>query len=271
MLQEQTHVGVDKVERYNWTVSDKPGTFQLISKDRLEINREDYQREPKETKVLEIARNWSWVACGCILVANRGGQYFIIDGQYRTMAARKRSDIKVLPCLIFQVTEVKEEAEGFLRSNTNRKPITSRDRFRALVTTGDENAIFIDALLRDSNRGADAGIAAAQCLTALLKAAEKDRVALISIWPIADKLCGGRSVHTNILRALIWMEARMAASGQSLTERKWKDRLLTAGFDDLLDATRKAEGFRGRGGEKTWAEGILQRINKGLQQKLVLE
>jgi hypothetical protein len=172
--------------------------------------------------------------------------------------------------MVFQVTEVREEAEGFLKTNTNRKPITSRDRFRALITTGSENAMFVDNLISGSGRGLDAGIAAAQCLTALLRAAENNREALVIVWPIADKLCQGRSVHTNILRGLIWLETHMP-EGQSLSERKWRDRLLSAGFDDLLEATRKAEGFRGCGGERVWAEGILQRLNKGLQKKLSIE
>lgn len=265
--QELNHQGNDKVARYNWRISDERGKYMDIQKDILLINHDDYQREASGHKVLEIARDWSWVACNTILVARRDGRYYVIDGQYRTLAARRRSDIKTLPCIVFDVFDVKQEADGFLKANTNRKPISSRDRFRALVTTENENAVFIEDLLQSSGRKADSGPNSARCLTALLAAAENNRDALMRVWPIVDKICDGRSVHTHILKSLIWIEGRMA-DGMSLADRKWKERLLSAGYDDLIDATRKAEGFVGNGGERVWGEGILQRLNKGLQKKL---
>lgn len=84
--EDLTHTGQSKTERYKWKMLDKPGTFRLISKDRLEFNRDDYQRDALEPKVLELAANWSWFACGVILVAHRAGRFYVFDGQYRTLA-----------------------------------------------------------------------------------------------------------------------------------------------------------------------------------------
>ena len=80
----------DKIERYDWKLLDQPGELRMLNKKVLRVD-EQYQREATEPKVKEIARAWSWLACGALLVAERDGVYFVFDGQHRALAALRRS------------------------------------------------------------------------------------------------------------------------------------------------------------------------------------
>lgn len=259
----------DKIQRYGWQMLDKPGRFMTIKKELLEIDL-TYQREQNESKVLAIAAQWSWVGCGCLSVAKRGTRFIVMDGGHRHGGAMRRSDISVLPCMVYDMDSVKDEATFFLILNLLRKAMTSSERFNAQTTSGDENAIFVRDLLAQCGRDTKSAGNSARCLTALMKSAANDREQLIRIWPLIDEICRGRPVHSHLLRAMIYVESRMP-EGDTLTARKWRDRLVAAGLDGLIDAMNKAAGFRGKSGEKVWGEGIVQRINHGLQNKLELQ
>lgn len=266
---ERDAKGVDKIQKYKWVVVDAPGRFVAIPKEKLLINHEDYQRLAADAKVLEIASEWSWAACGAIIVGHRDGRYWVLDGQYRLLAALRRSDITAMPCMVFEMKDVREEAIAFLRANTNRKPITSRDRFKALISTEDDVALFVQELLEASSRTTDDRGGGARCLTALMSAARLYRAELVRIWPVIDKLCAGHPVHVHLLKAMIYVERHMP-EGMSLADKKWRQRVLDAGFDEMLEFTRKAANLRDGGGDKVWAEGIVIRLNKGLQNKLII-
>ena len=112
--EEKVHNGnITKVERYNWKMQDSPGALRMVKKGDLQVDH-TYQRNANEMKLIAIAKDWSWIACGAIVVADREGVLFVVDGQHRVLAARKRSDIAELPCLVFKTHEAKQEAKGFL-------------------------------------------------------------------------------------------------------------------------------------------------------------
>jgi hypothetical protein len=87
-----------KVERYGWKLVDKFGESMQIHKDKLLID-ESYQRSATQAKVRNIANKWSWIACGSLIVGSRDGQYYLIDGGHRVMAARLREVIGNFPAL----------------------------------------------------------------------------------------------------------------------------------------------------------------------------
>lgn len=266
---ERNATGSDKIERYGWKMLDKPGRFLMIKKELLEIDP-TYQRDQNAAKRLAIAAQWSWIGCCCLSVAKRGSRFFLMDGGHRHAGAMSRSDISALPCMVYEMDSVKDEATFFLILNLLRKAMTSVERFNAQTTSGDENAIFVRDLLAQCGRDTKGDGNSARCLAALMKMAESNREQLIRVWPLFDELCRGRPVHSHLLRGLIYVELRMP-EGETLTARKWRDRLLATGADGLIDAMNKAAGFRGKSGEKVWGEGIVQRLNYGLQNKLVLK
>ena len=102
----------------------EPGELLYLNKNILEIDH-SYQRNAKNARVLKLARRWNWLSCGVLTVAKRSGRYYVVDGQHRLMAALKRADIDQLPCLVFESSEMREEAVAFRDANKERRPINS--------------------------------------------------------------------------------------------------------------------------------------------------
>ena len=250
-----------KIERYKWTVKDKQGVLLDIGKHELHIDR-SYQRDANERKVLALAAKWSWVACGVITVADRDGTFWVIDGQHRVMAARKRADIDKLPCIVFESLTSKDEARGFLDANTQRKPITGFDRFRADLVTGDPGAILINRLCAATGRelNADPGPNHVRCVSTMRKHAANAPDVLESLWPLIHELFANQSVQEKLLDGLMYIEQHLP-DGESLTDRRWKERVLRIGMTKLMDGAQQASAYYKRGGSRVWALGIVQALN----------
>jgi hypothetical protein len=267
-----THNGTSKVKHYGWTLKDKPGELVWLRKDALFVDH-TYQRIAKNVRVLQIAQKWSWLACGVIVVAKREDdqRFYVVDGQHRVLAALKRSDIEQLPCLVFKTESAKEEAAGFYDSNTGRRLPTSLEKWKAQLLRGDATTTFVDALIQQAGRvaGNQAGHLEVRCLTSLLRAADADREMLRNMWPLVVEVCQGNSLHERVFDGLFWLEAHLP-DGQSLTDKRWRERVIRLGFRGLLDAAQRAATFYARGGAKTWGVGMLEAMNKGCRIHLSL-
>ena len=114
-----------------------------------------YQRsvdnEASRRLINGIAANFDWRLCTPLVVARRSvGQFVVIDGQHRTMAARLRGDIDQLPCCLFNYADPQEEARMFIAANRSRKPMNRLDDFHAALAAADEDAIEIQTLVLDA-------------------------------------------------------------------------------------------------------------------------
>jgi hypothetical protein len=265
---EDHQPGVSKVKKYHWTLKDKPGELVWLSKFLLHMDHQ-YQREASSDRVLAIAQAWSWIACGVIVVARRGVEMllWVIDGQHRVLAAMKRDDIDQLPCLVFDTDSATEEARGFYDSNVNRRPLRSYDKWNALLMCKDEPALLVDGLIRQAGRAASSrsGANEVRCLQALRRAAQSKRETFIRIWPLVVEVCYGQTLHEWVFGGLMWLEERMP-DGQSLTDPRWRSRVIKVGFNRLLAASVEASRFYQNGGPKVWASGMRNVLNKGLRK-----
>lgn len=261
-----------KVDHYGWELKDKPGELVWLSKRELAIDH-NYQRNAQLKRVLQIAAKWSWLACGVIVVAKRRDdqRFYVVDGQHRVLAALKRADIERMPCLVFETDSAKEEAAGFYDANTGRRLPTSLEKWKAQLMRGDATTLFVDALIRQAGRVASnvASPAAVRCLTAMLRAADTDREMLGRMWPLIAEVCNGQSLHERVFEGLMWLEARLP-EGQSLTEKRWRERVTRVGFAGLLDSAQRAATFYARGGPKVWGMGMLEALNKGCRIHIAL-
>lgn len=264
--------GSTKVKQYGWELKDKPGDLVWLNKTELSVDHR-YQRTAKNNRVLQIAQKWSWLACGVIVVAKRESEqrFYVVDGQHRVLAALKRSDIERLPCLVFKTESVKQEAAGFYDANTGRRLPTSLEKWKAQLMRGDASTTFVDALISQAGRVASAasGPDDVRCLTALLRAADSDRERLGRMWPLVVEVCQGQCLHERVFDGLLWLEARLP-EGQSLTDKRWRERVTRVGFAGLLDAAQRAATFYARGGPKVWGLGMLEALNKGCRIHLAL-
>lgn len=108
-----------------------------------------YQRDADRRLVEGIAAAWDWRLCAPLTVSRRGSppQFFVIDGQHRLEAAKLRSDIQFLPCIISSFETVEEEASLFVAVNRKRKAPSALETFKAELVAGDEKALQIHRLI----------------------------------------------------------------------------------------------------------------------------
>lgn len=258
---------VSKVERYGWVLKDLPGEFAYVDKSLLNVDH-SYQRDKViVSKIRQIASEWSWVGCGCILVAQRpDGTFWVFDGQHRVLASRNRSDIKDLPCMVFQCAEKTQEAAGFLVSNSERKPVSALDKFKALVMTGDPVAKVVSDVFEKLGVVVEANPTDAghlKCVGRCLQLASKN--AAVFEWALDSTIdvCGDQPVHRDILDGLFWIEDRYGLCGT----KRFNHRLSMATRADILESISKFGAAEGKRGEKVCGTAILKVLNKGLREK----
>lgn len=250
------------------------GEFMWLEKSKLRVDVENYQRQSVLSKAAEFAKNWSWMGCGtlCVGLRDSNGEFYVFDGQHRKMAADLRNDIQKLPCLVFEGTTVKEEAEAFLQINANRRPLLTIQKFNAYLTSGNSTAIKAKELIDQCGRklssdGKNSGPGVIGCLGMLMDCIESDESALRRIWPMLCALCEGHPFHGHYLQGFHYIERKLAENemGISLSQSRWKNRILKIGYDKFNRSIANARSYFSRGGAKVYASGIQQAINHGLR------
>lgn len=270
-IEETTHCGIDKISRYKWEVQDSPGEFKRIDKKRIRVDAA-YQRDANENKILELRRNWSWVACGTISVSERDGFYWAMDGQHRVLAAMARGDIKTMPCLVFGIEDVAEEARGFLNANGNRKPVSAISKHRARIVAHDECAIKIQQTLDElglSLSKSATGCGQFGAISWAYRRATEDFQSFRKVLILAAELC--RAAKMPVAEKLIdglWYIERNYEGG--ICEKKIAARIRHVGADRLLEGALRAAAYFARGGARIFAQGMLDVLNKGIHSKFEL-
>ena len=253
-----------KIEQYGWNVLDQPGQFKWVLKEELNIDHV-YQRDRvSEVRVASIRRDWSWVACGALIVASRkDGTLWIIDGQHRKLAADNRADIRALPCVIFSMSELKDEATGFYRANTVRGPMDSCSKYKSLIASGDPVAIRVDKMIRESgyNVHPKRGQWKVSCVQRILNCYQSDPQIASDIWALIVDIYEGASPKQRVVAGLFFLEARLRRLGQTLLTEQNISRLKKAGLDAINESIQKTLVYYGKGGEKYFAEGIVRLLN----------
>ena len=273
-LEERSRRG-DKVAAYGWKVSDQPAELAWMSKHDLRVDH-TYQRDLNHRKTLELARDWSWIACGAIVVAMREVSgvihFFVVDGQHRVAAALKRSDIEMLPCLIFNTTEPAEEAGAFIKIQKERKPISTVDQHRAALVSSDPIAIEVEQLIQSAGRKASSasGAGTVGCLSTLYSLMRNNKNFLHRLWPLITSICEGEPLNERIVQGLVYIE-RNIQHGESLLHPNWAQRVRKIGYAQLLNGASASAAYHAKGGAHVWADGMLQQINKGLRRRLSLK
>ena len=258
---------MSKVDRYQWRKLGAPGALRQIPKRELRIDHE-YQRNANENKILAIASDFMWEAFGVASVARRrDGTLWVFDAQHRVLATWRRDDISELPCIVYDVDEVSEEARLFIQANTLRKPLTSVDKHKAYVKAGDRVARVVDDLAHIAQRriGSDSSPTSIRCVTLLRLWIERDEALVRKMWPLIIRICAEKTMPERVVDALLYIEARISP-GRTLTESMLSRRLVSRTADGLkLDADEASAAFK-KGGASVWAVGILRMLNAGLRK-----
>lgn len=131
-----------------------PPTLEWRAVGELKIDPE-YQRSilaaSSQSLIRRIAQFWDWGLCQPLAVAKRpDGSLTVVDGQHRLEAAKLRSDIAHLPCVITSYANAGDEAAAFVALNQQRRPLTKLDLFKAALAAEDETAVTIARLLDEA-------------------------------------------------------------------------------------------------------------------------
>lgn len=259
---EKTHTGQDKVSLYKWDNIRGHGELKSIHKDLLDVDHR-YQRYLNNDKSLEIASKFSWIAFGSLVVARRkDGSLFVIDGQHRLGAARKRADVTHVPCIVYDAPEVTDEAGGFLDINTGRRLPSAFDQHRALVMRGDEAALLIEKLARDhgfdiSNNSSPGKL---RCLATCRRLIQSKREAFLAVFGLAAEVCRDHYLDERVIDPLVYLYGK---TNGDISRGVWRKAVLALGYEDFRAATDRAAAFYQKGGAKVWAKGLAQALNKG--------
>lgn len=104
----------------------------------LKIDHSYQRREVSEYNTLAIASEFSWSRCGTLIVMERRDHsYYIVDGQQRWLAIKRRQDIKDVPCLVFASDGPEHESKAFRGLNIRRKNVPALVKFNSAVVAGD--------------------------------------------------------------------------------------------------------------------------------------
>lgn len=267
-----TKNGQTKIERYKWKMRGDRGRFAEIHKKLLNIDAK-YQRTANEPKILKICSNWYWPGCGVILVARRrDGTYWVFDGQHRVLGALRRSDIEELPCMVYDLPDVSDEAAAFLIANLLRKPMTAHQSFFAAVVSGDEAALIV---VRACSRvgldiGSDPKLVrkdmpnTTRAIGMLLKiATDSGEHVLGMILQACVEICTDRPISQVLLASLHVIHQRI----EDGVSPRLIQRFATVGPAELEKKAREYASMCGGGGSTSWAKGMIEIANRGLQKK----
>lgn len=259
---------VSKVEHCGWKIADRPGTFAMVSKHDLHIDQA-YQRDKiSNARVLEIASVWAWAACLVLAVARRpDGSLWVFDGQHRLLASLKRDDIEELPCLIFDVEDIEDEAMGFVSVNTVRGSVSSYHRFRALLVAGNEAAYAVQKMVTDAGykvvNSSCSGKGSVSCVATLLSQCEKGGNVAADIFAMMAHVYDGQSIDGDTFAGMCFLERHLRHKNLgSLLESVHVERLRLEGSAGIEKFIGKARDYYSRGGAKVYAQGVVNLLNK---------
>lgn len=108
----------------------------------------DAPRNPR--LIRDIGKAFDLTLFGRLRVVRRAnGALFVVDGRHR-LAGAIRAGRLFIPCDIYNVHDIKREVDIFLGCNTRGRKVPQSMLFAAEVASGDESAIALNRLVRQS-------------------------------------------------------------------------------------------------------------------------
>ena len=260
-----------KAEKNNWPDINDKGDFQWVPLTMLNIDGRYQRAQVSKGKVLRIAREWNWLLCGTLLVVRRtDGSLWIFDGGHRARAAFYRDGVDEMPCMIYNLSSLSDEAKAFVDRNTMISGVRAVTKYKAMIVAGDQTAKDIAALMDEL--GIDVNGSAhspyqLSCIGAVIGLFVRNRdiaeryIRLLAVAAKRDGVC----IKANLLGGFFevgnkYDDEKTHAKMESLIE---KNSLQTF---DIKIRQHKAE--TGKGGAVSAARAILGMYNYKKQNKM---
>jgi hypothetical protein len=247
----------------------------MIEKENLNIDGSYQREEVSKTKLLDIAREWDWKLFGTLAVICRAdGSFWVYDGGHRTRASFLRDDITKLPCMVFDVSDEREEAKAFVGTNTMVSNVSAFHKHRASVKAGEPNAIAVQSIIEkhgyiptmDGKK--PKGFAAINTLRTLVVQnpikAEKVFAACVLIAGERDPISG------EVLDGIYTCHSKLEGKADILTGQHL-ERLQFEGIKGIEMAIRREKHIVGKGGNLVAAKAVLDLLNKSKKRRLTFD
>jgi hypothetical protein len=259
---EKISINVKSASLKDIGLKNKPGKLFEIEKNALTIEQ-SYQRQSSESDVGKIAGNWFWPALGTIVVSHRNGQYYVVDGQHRVLAAKMRDDVEMLPCIVHEGMSVEEEAAMFYLLNNNRRTPTAIEKFKAILAANDDNARYVNSEL--TKRGfvvAKSGSNTTNCIQAMMMSAKKNKKRFVRALELCVNICQGQAIPKMLFSGLDFVDSKREI------DKALSDRLVDVGFKDIAKAIRHSVFYENSWHPRSCAKGIMSAANEGSKNKI---
>lgn len=244
----------------------------MIDKNDLNIDG-TYQREQvSDEKLRSIAREWDWKLLGTLAVIRRGdGSLWVYDGGHRTRASFLRDDIQFLPCMVFDVSDEKEEAKAFVGTNTMTSNVSAFHRHRASVKAGEPYSLAVQAMVEKygyipSNCANKSGnFAAINTLRTLII---QDAEMAERVFEACTRIAGdGAPISGEVIDAIYTCQVKLVGKADILANGHL-ERLIKEGLTGIEAAIRREKHIVGKGGAVVASKAVLDILNKGKQRRL---
>lgn len=126
--------------------------FEWVDPSTLLVD-EGYQRDSSERSmklVRKIVAGWDWAKfkAPCAVMTDAGLE--LIDGQHTAIAAATHPGVEKIPVMIVDVDQRAERAAAFIGHNKDRVAVTAAQLHVAAIAAGDEEALAIEAVCRET-------------------------------------------------------------------------------------------------------------------------
>jgi hypothetical protein len=259
---------------FNYTNSENGrGVYRMIAKENLYIPEDKYQRgEVSKKKIKDMADNWDWLLAGTLTVVEHGGRYAVIDGGHRLRAAmRLNGKIRELPCMVYKVNSIVDEAKGFLGLQKLRTNVKSYENHNAALVAKDPMAVKVDQIVRDAGyeiRKNGTGNYVFDAVSALYVIVKVDADVAAEAISVCSDIAGGARIFKQVLMGVfeVQYQSRRQHNRSALTDSNI-EKLKKTGMNGLLASINNVKALAASGtgdnSRSISAKGILNILNKG--------
>ncbi len=200
----------------------------------------------------------------------RNGEFFVVDGQQRLTAAKKRSDTSrlpwQLPCMVFDArNDIKVEADRFVKLNSCKVGLTGTDKYKASLIAEDPIALRVESVL--VKHGMKIGVThssiTCSCAKRLMDLCELDADLFEKVFGLAVDLHNGAEFNGEILHGLFNLDRHLLRinCGETIFSSYVQGKLKVAGVNGIKKSMIEANAYWHKGGGNVRAQGILDIIN----------